>query len=246
MLYISPQGKIAKWVNWTLLGLSKDEYEAIHITISVLFIVIFFFHVWYNWKSIKNYMRSKMKKMVFFTPEMTIALLLNILFVTGTYFKLPPFQQVIDFGDTIKEYWVDVHGEPPYGHAEEATIKALAQSQGIEVSKAISLLQGKKLQGVVESITLMDLGKLNGIAPSEIFKIIQGKKVKGVPQNRGMQRGQGRLPISGFIKSLKLDQAKVEANLKARNINYTLDKSLKDTANDNQISPMELLNIINE
>jgi hypothetical protein len=31
ILYMTPQGRVANWTNWTLLGLGKHDWSAVHI-----------------------------------------------------------------------------------------------------------------------------------------------------------------------------------------------------------------------
>jgi len=45
MLFLRPQGRVAYWSGWTLLGLSKDQYSAIHTTFMVLFLTVGVWHI---------------------------------------------------------------------------------------------------------------------------------------------------------------------------------------------------------
>ena len=47
--------------------------------------------------------------------------------VAGTLWGVPPFTWVLDLSAAIKASWsVDASMEPPFGHAEEATLDTLA------------------------------------------------------------------------------------------------------------------------
>jgi hypothetical protein len=45
ILYIVPQGRIAYWSGWTLLGLSKSQWGAIHTNLGFLMLVSGSFHI---------------------------------------------------------------------------------------------------------------------------------------------------------------------------------------------------------
>lgn len=66
MLFIAPQGKIAHWSNWELLGLSKTQYGDIHITSMFVMIIFGVLHIYYNWKAIVSYLKDKTKKSIFY------------------------------------------------------------------------------------------------------------------------------------------------------------------------------------
>jgi hypothetical protein len=118
ILFIAPHGKIAYWANWEFLGLTKGEYTSLHNTFFVLFLLAFILHVYYNFKSIKNYLSNEAKKLVVATKEMIIATILTMVFIVGTLMTVPPFTTFLSLGEDAKEYWTEVYGEPPYNHAE--------------------------------------------------------------------------------------------------------------------------------
>jgi len=49
LLLFAPPGEIAYITSWDLLGLTKEGWKAIHVIISVLFIVTFTFHIYIHW-----------------------------------------------------------------------------------------------------------------------------------------------------------------------------------------------------
>jgi F0F1-type ATP synthase membrane subunit a len=105
VLFISPQGRVAYWAGWTLFGLTKDQYSAIHTTFMVLFITVGIWHIVLNWKPILGYLKNRSKRMRIITPESSVALLLALAFLVGPLGGLPPFRQFLDVGVEVKEAW---------------------------------------------------------------------------------------------------------------------------------------------
>ena len=134
-LYIAPHGRVAYWTNWELFGWSKDQFAQIHTTFMLLFVAATLLHIYYNWKPLISYMKNHLRQFVFFTKEMLVAKLISFLFLFGTLFEIPPFSSFLEFGDTIKESWTEKSEEPPYGHAEESTLKDFSQKTGYDLSK---------------------------------------------------------------------------------------------------------------
>ncbi|MEJ5166449.1 MAG: DUF4405 domain-containing protein, partial [Thermoanaerobaculia bacterium] len=50
VLYFTPQGRVAYWVEWKFLGLTKDDWTNLHTVSWFLFLISSIFHIYYNWK----------------------------------------------------------------------------------------------------------------------------------------------------------------------------------------------------
>jgi len=48
VLFVTPPGRIAHWTGWTLSGLTKDQWVALHIWFSLVFLVTAAFHLYLN------------------------------------------------------------------------------------------------------------------------------------------------------------------------------------------------------
>ncbi len=118
MPFFCPHGRIAYWGGWHMFGLSKEDYSAIHTTFMVLFLTSGIWHIVLNWKPIVFYLKDRTKKVKVFTPEFSFALVICLLFIIGTLTGLFPFQQFLNVGEDIKDYWERAEGSPPWGHAE--------------------------------------------------------------------------------------------------------------------------------
>ncbi|MEN8155102.1 MAG: DUF4405 domain-containing protein, partial [Acidobacteriota bacterium] len=95
VLYITPPGRVAKWVTWTFFGLEKDEWQAVHTIFSYLFLILSIFHIFFmNWKTIKLYIKKKTKKGINRKKELYASIVLTLIFFAGTVIKVPPFQSV--------------------------------------------------------------------------------------------------------------------------------------------------------
>ena len=54
VLYITPQGRVAHWTGWTIAGLGKEQWSAVHIVISLLFLTSAALHLYFNWRRSLN------------------------------------------------------------------------------------------------------------------------------------------------------------------------------------------------
>lgn len=172
MLFISPEGKVAYWVNWTMFGMSKSQFGNMHVSFMILFIIITIVHLYFNWKPLVSYMKNKTKKFVFFTKENMIALFISILFILGTLFTTTPFSTLFAFEKDIKHYWGDELGKPPYGHAELSSLKLFCKRTGYDVDEAIIALEKAGIKVQKKNHNLKKIAQYNNIIPAKIYDVI--------------------------------------------------------------------------
>lgn len=175
ILFIAPQGRIANWANWELLGLTKSEYTALHSTFMVIFVIASLLHIYYNFKPIVSYLTNQAKELVIFTKEMVVATIVTLIFVIGTLYEMPPFSTFLSFGDKAKDYWIGIYGEPPYGHAELSSLKVFIKKTKLDEQEALSNLQQAGI--VFDSLDekLIDIAKRNNKSPNDIYEIMDSE-----------------------------------------------------------------------
>ena len=105
ILYIVPPGRIANFTNWTILGLSKKQWEALHTTGSLAFVIFSILHIIMNWKVLLNYIKNKTRKSLNRSKELIAAALIFLLIVIGTIANWIPFSTIMELGEIISNSW---------------------------------------------------------------------------------------------------------------------------------------------
>jgi hypothetical protein len=236
MLYIAPKGKIAYWANWKLLGLTKDQFADIHMTSMILFMVIVVWHVYYNWKSLLYYICDSAKKIKLLKTELLIALAVNVFFVAGTLIGVQPLQFVIDTNNDIKSYWEKMYGSPPFGHAEESSLKSLSRSIGIDVAQAILLLKEKNIAIDADSQTLQEIATKNATTPQVIYDIIKVREKLG---GSGVEF-LGKRTLQELSGMQKIHLEKSLLFLKDRGFDATSQTKMREAAEAIGLTPYQL------
>ena len=103
ILYIAPPGRVAHWTNWTVWGLDKEEWGAIHTIFGYVLIIIVGIHLYYNWKIFWNFIWSKVSKALNLKRELITAALLCLFLFLGTLWNIPPFSSTMDCGDILSK-----------------------------------------------------------------------------------------------------------------------------------------------
>jgi hypothetical protein len=104
-VYIKPEGSVARALDWTFLALSKGQWESVHTTLGVGFMLVSGMHLWLNWSAFVNHLRRTRNSGPGAMREGLLALLVVALVVALTLASVPPFGTIVEFGDRIKEGW---------------------------------------------------------------------------------------------------------------------------------------------
>lgn len=238
MLYIVPQGKIAYWADWKMLGLTKTQYGDIHITSMFLFITITIWHIYYNWKPLVSYIKNTSKQITLFKTELLIALSVNMLFVLGTLLNLQPFQSALDLNKNIKSYWEKTYGSPPYGHAEESSLKAFAQHIGVDVTQAEMLLKEKNILLASNTQTLKDIAAKNGVSPQILYDTIRPKNTAQSKDKEVTSLGKRTLGELADMQKISLEKSL--SYLKEQGFEATQQSTMREVANALNETPYEI------
>lgn len=256
-LFIAPQGRIALWHDWRLLGLGKEDYEGIHITGSLLFILMGWLHTYYNWRPIKAYLKDKARRMNGLNKEFLVSFALSAIFVASALTTLSPIYQVIVLGDTAKAAWEENLGAPPFGHAENSSLKAIATWMRIDQAQATATLRNAGLRVEDPRLTLKVIAAENGTAPSALFALLDptGKaKIgdEGRSEQDGLESsasesegkiagaGLGHLTLTEFSQRESTDLCNLVARLRKEGVDASPDTDLKTLAGQMDLTPFNV------
>jgi sulfur carrier protein ThiS len=247
VLYIVPQGRVAYWADWHLLGLTKTEWGNIHINSGLLFLISLFLHIYYNWKALISYLKNKAKQIKVFTPDFSLALAVTLSVAVGTYMLAPPFRWVMSLNDHFKDSGAETYGEPPYGHAELSSLKTFAQKLNLDLEKSMTLLNQAGYAVTDSALTLKTIGEQNHIPPQQVYETIKpaAKNRADRPQNAAAlpespRPGTGKLTLADFCAKYGLNIKWIVRELNQQAIDASEELTLKAIAHQNNLSAIDL------
>ena len=225
VLYIVPQGRIAYWADWRLLGLTKNEWSNQHIIIGTLFLLTIFLHIYYNWKPIVAYLKNKTRQLKVFTREFNIALVLTIICTFGAYIEVPPFNWVLDFSKSIKTSAARTYGVPPYGRAELSTLKTFTSKVGLDLTQSMYLLKKASVRFESEKQTIMEIAKPNKMSPQQVYLTMESEEkpgaIKALPDSP--PKGFGKRSLADISQEYSLNIPPILRDFADNNIKATAD-----------------------
>jgi hypothetical protein len=242
ILYFIPDRKVTSWTNWNFLGFDKQQWDNLHINLGILFLIMIVWHIYFNWKPIKNYLKEK-KKFKIFTKEFNVALIITTLFTIGTITMTMPFSFLVNIGNGVKSMNSLDNGNPPFGYAEYATLEDFCLITSIDINEAKERL---KIKGITVNSTkdkLKFIAFNNNISPKDIFLIIKNNSTRvNLPTD---------IPIGIAQKSLKrlsqeyiINLDKFLQHLKYYNIKAESNTNFKKIAMKNHLHPAQLYNML--
>jgi hypothetical protein len=245
VMFFTPRGRVAHWTNWTFLGLDKDQWSSVHLSVATLFIAIAVLHIFFNWKVLLGYLRLKRVRGLRLKKELAAALALGFFFVIGTLGGWPPFGMLIDAHGRIKDYWDRVSARAPSAHAEELTLAQITQQIAMPTEEAEVSLREKGIHVESESETLALVAEKHGLAPSEVYAAIRPGGSDHEHGSTGHTRGGlGKMTVLEYCNSQGLGVEDFLRTLTSHGLRANRDSNLRELASALGMAPGELVQMI--
>ena len=242
VLYFIPNRKVTGWTEWSFLGLDKQQWDNLHINLGIFFLVMMIWHIYFNWKSIKNYLKIK-KELKIFTKEFNIALIWVTLFTAGTISMTFPLSILVNIGNGIKAINALDDGNPPFGYAEYSTLRDFTILNDIHLESALIKLKEQNITVQSDKTLLKTIAKQNGIASKDIFEIIKNPNSR-VTLPTEIPIGIAHKSLERLSKEYKIDIDAFLKHLDYYSIHTSSEISFKRLAKEYNLHPAQLYNML--
>lgn len=111
LLYVAPKGRVAQQIDWQLLGLGRDGWEAIHIATSLLFAGFVLWHFLVHLRVYKTLLGGTPVHPRGHRNEAWVALAALVFIALAALMAWPPSSWLIDGN----EYFKQIHWDPAGG-----------------------------------------------------------------------------------------------------------------------------------
>lgn len=243
VLYIAPPGRVANWSVWRLFLLTKAQWQAVHTVVALLFLVAAGFHIYFNWKVLVAYVKSKLHAGIRMKRELAGASVLGAVILAASIAAVPPFGTVMDLGEDIKNSWSSAATEPPVPHAELMTVETLAATVKLTAETIVANLEKNGVRNAAPGKTFQQIGDENGLTPQQVYQkgLGDAAKPRTGPAEGG---GWGRMTVQQVCDRYGVTAAEGVARLQAAGFDATASTPVRDLATAAKKTPMDIATII--
>ena len=242
VLYFIPDRGVTGWTGWTFLWLDKQQWDNLHINLGILFLVFIVWHIYFNWKPIKAYLKVK-KQLKIFTKEFNVALVVTLLFAVGTATMTLPFSFLVNIGNAIKAVNSIDNGNPPFNYAEYSTLEDFCLLTHIDIASAKERLLSNSIAISSTKATLKQLAMENDTTPKALFGMIREDDTRfTLPTD--IPVGIARKSLNRLSKEYYIDLDRFIAHLSHYGIEATAKSTFKRLAKESGLHPAELYNML--
>ena len=226
----TPPGRVANWSGWTLAGLTKAEWQAVHMVFGFLFVAAGALHLFFNWKVLLNYLRSRATAGIPRKRELAWALGASIALVVLSIADVPPISAISQGREQLANSWAPQGGEPPVPHAELLTVAQVARTTGIPVEDAVARLTAAGFTADAAT-TLAAVADERGVTPSVVYAALsRGRAPQPGAQAPSSGSGMGWKTVRQLADELGVAPETAQARLRTVGVDAGADETLRDIA----------------
>ena len=248
VIYLSPAGRVAHWIEWRFIFLTKEQWQSLHTLFSFIFVIAVILHIYFNWKIFWSYLKNRVQSGIRMKRELGTAAVLTAGIFSLTLFGVPPFSTVMELGEYLTNSWSNEQTEPPVPHAEELTVKEYAAATGLELEPAMAHLTGNGIVGVDSLITMGELGELNQVTPKALSDLLIEIPATLEPDHAGGVAGvgYGRMTVAQIAGREGVETSVALERLLTAGIEAESGDNLRELADAHDLTPMEVVEIISD
>lgn len=184
--------------------------------------------------------------------ELSLALLISGFFFYSGVSSVKPLAYVLDWGESLKESWVDQQtNDQSRGQPQMQSLAVISTRLNLEPGKVQGALRTAGFSIPSLDSSLENIASENQISPKDLYALIQEIEsfeeesvtppLQEEKQDFTEQKGFGRLNLQEALQELGEPLSEVMAYAKKQNIRAEAESQVKDLADSMNLTPMEYL-----
>lgn len=172
LLFSAPACGVAARMGWAVAGLSKEQWQAVHVNTGLVFLAISTWHLVYNWKALLHYLRGRLGAARCWRLEPLYAGLFGLLLVLGPATDMAPFGQVTRLSERLSAAWID-HDSAAGGQSwGQMNLAELCEAAGLSLPRTIDRLAGLGL-AATGGTSVRTVADALGLPPSQVASALR-------------------------------------------------------------------------
>jgi predicted DNA-binding ribbon-helix-helix protein len=159
---------------------------------------------------------------------------------------------MLALSDLFKDVAAETYGEPPYGHAEQSTLKSYCKKMGLNLEETIQKLNAAGYSIESSALQIKQIATQNNVSPQQLLLPLTSPHKSPESNSNGKLKipddlsGVGRLTLLTLKQQYNIDIPKIIASLKAKGISLDESTKLKEIAEAQDISAHDLFDQIRD
>jgi len=252
ILFVVPPGRIANWTGWTIFGLTKRQWQGLHIWLSLLFMVAACLHLYYNGRPLLSYFKKQGSKAVALRWEWVLSLLVCVVVSVGTLADIKPFSSLLAWNESIKHRWDRSERRAPVPHAELLTLTELAGHTGdVTLETIIANIEARGISVDSPEQVLGELAQAHHLTPDALYHIAVGQTGSGSLRagrqgaaghgpGGGAGQGFGRMTVKEYCQSTGTDLDAALEKLRQAGLKPTESTTFRELADAAGLHPSQI------
>lgn len=236
ILFVVPPGRIANWTGWTIFGLTKRQWQGLHIWFSLVFMVAACVHLYYNWGCLLSYLKSTVGKGLALRWEWVLSLLVCGVVAVGTLADVRPFSSLLVWNEAIKHHWDQDDQRAPVPHAELLTLTELAGHSGdVTLEAIIANLKAKGVAVDSPEQVVGELAQAHNMTPDKLYRIAIGQTHSKL--GRGGGQRIGRMTLKEYCANAEIEVDTAIEKLRQAGLKPSQSMTLREIADTGNLHP---------
>lgn len=249
VLFLAPPGRVANWTNWTMGGLLKSEWASLHINFAAVFLGAVAFHLYFNWRPMMSYLKTRVRRRIGFRPEWVAAVVVVGSVVGGALANVAPFSSLVAFSETLKESWEQPAQRAPIPHAELLSVAELAERAEVPLDEALAHLRSAGIEVTDPSLQVADVARAAGVSAQQLYdRLMPPRSARGGGgggEGGRVGGGYGRMTLAEFCAQEGIALELALSRLRAADLQVQDGLTLRELAQLNgHARPSQLLEAI--
>ncbi len=184
VLFLRPEGSLAAWSGWSVLGLGKKQWEELHAVMVLLFLAGAVAHLLYNWRGLAAHCRRRREQVASLLRarggcrELFAALLLSVLALAAAQGGWLPARWLFSLRAAFKSGPVGGASQPPVADAQTRTLAEIGRLLGLDEAGLLSAAAAVGIRVESPAQTLEDIARKNGLSPQEVYRRLSAANKK--------------------------------------------------------------------
>jgi hypothetical protein len=175
VLFLRPEGSLARWTGWTILGLDKQRWETVHTLFVLVVLAASIAHLWLNWRPLVASLLGRISNSSargwhgFVAWEPVAALGIMMLAWSVAVVEMEPAASINGLRSRIKAGQYAARVMPPVMDADRLTVIELCQAVQLDEHRAVARarLHGIEIPDVSQTISAV--AKRHRVAPEVVY-----------------------------------------------------------------------------